>query len=89
MSFRTALITVLLLGVPLFAQAETPAPILEEDARFHGIVAENGVVVSDEPIATAIGRAVLAGGGNAIDAAVAVGFTLAVTHPRAGNLGGG
>ncbi len=47
------------------------------------------MVVSQEPMATDIGVKVLRSGGNAIDAAVAVAFALAVTHPSAGNLGGG
>jgi gamma-glutamyltranspeptidase / glutathione hydrolase len=51
--------------------------------------ARHGMVVAQEPIATDVGVAVLQSGGNAIDAAVAVGFALAVTHPFAGNLGGG
>jgi gamma-glutamyltranspeptidase/glutathione hydrolase len=51
--------------------------------------ARHGMVVADEPFATDVGVAVLQNGGNAVDAAVAVGFALAVTHPFAGNLGGG
>ncbi len=51
--------------------------------------ARYGMVVADEPLATDVGVAVLRSGGNAVDAAVAVGFALAVTHPFAGNLGGG
>lgn len=47
------------------------------------------MVVTREPHATEAGVAVLRAGGNAVDAAVAVGFALAVTHPAAGNLGGG
>jgi len=47
------------------------------------------MVVSAEPRATQVGVDVLKQGGNAVDAAVAVGFALAVTHPSAGNLGGG
>jgi len=47
------------------------------------------MVVTTEPRATQVGVSVLKGGGNAVDAAVAVGFALAVTHPSAGNLGGG
>jgi gamma-glutamyltranspeptidase / glutathione hydrolase len=49
----------------------------------------NGMVVAEEPLAADVGVAVLKAGGNAIDAAVAVGFALAVTYPFAGNLGGG
>jgi len=47
------------------------------------------MVVSANRTASAVGRAVLQSGGNAIDAAVATGFALAVTHPTAGNIGGG
>ena len=53
------------------------------------VVAKNGMVTSQDAIATRIGVEILEKGGNAVDAAVAVGFALAVTHPRAGNLGGG
>ena len=56
---------------------------------FHPVVAKNGMVASQEDLATEAGLEVLKEGGNAIDAAVTMGFTLAVTLPRAGNLGGG
>jgi len=49
----------------------------------------HAMVVAQEPLATDVGVAVLKSGGNAVDAAVAVGFALAVTHPSAGNIGGG
>src|SRR5215475_40881 len=52
-------------------------------------VGHHGMVASQDSQATRIGLEVLARGGNAIDAAVAIGFTLAVTVPKAGNLGGG
>ncbi|MCU0866893.1 MAG: gamma-glutamyltransferase [Planctomycetes bacterium] len=69
----------------LTAAAMAPAP-LPNDLVARG---ERGAVVSAEPRATRIGLQVLAQGGNAVDAAVAVALALAVTHPQAGNLGGG
>src|SRR3981081_1568032 len=66
---------VLLLAVSLLARQ----PVHSHNAR----------VVAQEPLAADVGLAVLKSGGNAIDAAVAVGFALAVTHPSAGNIGGG
>ena len=53
------------------------------------VYARKGMVVAQEPLAADVGVAVLKSGGNAIDAAVAVGFALAVTYPYAGNIGGG
>ena len=53
------------------------------------ITAGNGMVVAQEQRAARIGIEILDRGGNAVDAAVAVGFALAVTYPRAGNIGGG
>src|SRR6516225_7374917 len=53
------------------------------------ISAHNGMVVAQESRAARIGVEILDHGGNAVDAAAAVGFALAVTYPRAGNLGGG
>ncbi len=49
----------------------------------------SGALATAAPLATAVGQTVLKQGGNAFDAAVAVGFTLAVVHPQAGNIGGG
>jgi gamma-glutamyltranspeptidase / glutathione hydrolase len=61
----------------------------EPIGQAHGVVAQNGMVVAQEGVAARIGVDILRKGGNAVDAAVAVGFALAVTYPRAGNLGGG
>jgi gamma-glutamyltranspeptidase/glutathione hydrolase len=55
----------------------------------HATVAEHGMVVAQEKIAARIGADILRQGGNAVDAAVATGFAMAVTYPRAGNIGGG
>ena len=66
-----------------------PAPIISDFATARPVVARHGMVVSQEAAASRVGLDVLKAGGNAVDAAVAVGFALAVTLPRAGNLGGG
>jgi len=81
-------VTTLLFGVSALAQV---APVTQAPAfpPTRGIVAHNGIVVAQESRAARIGVEILDQGGNAVDAAVAVGFALAVTYPRAGNIGGG
>ncbi|WP_417880662.1 gamma-glutamyltransferase [Vibrio sp.] len=68
--------------------AQTPA-IYSSDSIHHPVWAEHGMVASQEELASKIGVEILKQGGNAVDAGVAIGFALAVTLPRAGNIGGG
>ena len=80
------IITALLLGIASAqdrrgASAPLGAPM--------AVVGTRGMVVAQERLAAEVGRDVLSKGGNAVDAAVATGFAMAVTYPRAGNIGGG
>ncbi|WP_409432494.1 gamma-glutamyltransferase [Litorimonas sp. RW-G-Af-16] len=59
------------------------------DTVHHPVLAQQGMVSAQDKLAAEVGRDILVRGGNAVDAAVATGFALAVTHPQAGNLGGG
>lgn len=90
---RWVAIAALLAGGMFSAVANPPVapPVsygVEEDV-FHPVRATQGMVASVDAMATQVGVDILKQGGNAVDAAVAVGYALAVTHPQAGNLGGG
>jgi len=75
--------------MPLGVTATEPQPIYRYGSIHHPVVGEQGMVATQHYIASRVGADILAQGGNAVDAAVAVGFSLAVVLPRAGNLGGG
>jgi gamma-glutamyltranspeptidase / glutathione hydrolase len=74
--------------VPTVGIADS-APTISPFATARPVLARHGMVVTQEAAASRVGLDILKRGGNAVDAAVAVGFALAVTLPRAGNIGGG
>lgn len=76
---------VLLISSFLYAQVN----YIDYPSPYHDVVGKGGMVVSQNKESSELGLAILNAGGNAIDAAVGVGFSLAITLPRAGNLGGG
>ncbi len=83
-----SLTLVCVLALPALAFAEERGPAAAIGTALP-VVGQNGMVVAQEALAARIGVDVLKNGGNAVDAAVAVGFALAVSYPRAGNIGGG
>ena len=84
MTFRNSLSALLFISLNAWGQIR----YIDYPSPFHPTVGTSGMVVSQNQASSDIGIEILNMGGNAIDAAVAVGFSLAVTLPRAGNLGG-
>jgi gamma-glutamyltranspeptidase/glutathione hydrolase len=85
LSFTVAFFFLLSTYPPLFRQAQPTA----RAASRQPVRARHGIVAATNQLAARVGVDVLQRGGNAIDAAIAVAFALSVTHPAAGNLGGG
>lgn len=78
----------LFFGVPLVAFAQSTAIVRYQDLD-HPVFGDSGMVAAQNKLSAQVGADVLSDGGSAVDAAIATGFSLVVTLPRAGNLGGG
>lgn len=88
-TFLTVIATLALGLVPATAQDARRGYVPPARDTVRAVAAEHGMVVAQEKISAQIGADILRSGGNAVDAAVATGFAMAVTYPRAGNIGGG
>tara|TARA_B100001057_G_scaffold81425_2_gene76906 strand:- start:5281 stop:6999 length:1719 start_codon:yes stop_codon:yes gene_type:complete len=75
---------ILIISIQIYSQS-----YIDYRSPFHPTESKSGMIVSQNYLSSQIGKQILDQGGNAVDAAVAVGFSLSITLPRAGNLGGG
>ncbi len=87
MKYISSLFLVVIISISNVLQSQTS--YIDYQSPFHPIISDGPMVVSQNHLSSEVGIEIIKKGGNAIDAAVAVGFSLAVTLPRAGNLGGG
>ena len=87
MKYISSLFLVVIISISNVLQSQTS--YIDYQSPFHPIISDGPMVVSQNHLSSELGIEIIKNGGNAIDAAVAVGFSLAVTLPRAGNLGGG
>ncbi len=82
-------ISILSLAAILFYSCSTNPTAEKTTSKTQGVIGEKAMVVTAHPMASKVGSSILAKGGNAVDAAIAVQFSLAVVFPFAGNIGGG
>lgn len=87
---RVSLLLLVVSGLPTLASAQVDdAAIIRYDDLQHPVLGTAGMVAAQNQLSAEAGAQILSAGGSAIDAAIATGFSLAVTLPRAGNIGGG
>jgi gamma-glutamyltranspeptidase/glutathione hydrolase len=87
--FLSLIVSFLVFSFPFLLAIILANPLQEPGQRVRPVESATGIVSSQESLASGVGASILAAGGNAIDAAVATAYALAVTLPQAGNLGGG